>query len=80
MSGYTGNPDAEAEHAQIMSDNGIELARSMLPKGESAFACHDCGEPIPQARREAQKGCKYCIDCQPNHDKLPLIKMITKML
>ena len=30
----------------------------------SAFECESCGEPIPEARRIAAMGCRYCIDCQ----------------
>lgn len=24
----------------------------------------DCGEPIPEARRQAMPGCRRCIDCE----------------
>jgi phage/conjugal plasmid C-4 type zinc finger TraR family protein len=80
MSGYLGNPDAESEHALILSENGIAAARAMIPTGASASHCQDCGEPIPQARRVAQTGCKYCITCQPNHDRSPRIKMLDRIL
>jgi len=39
-------------------------AREMAHVGESALYCIDCDEPIPQARREAMKGCQRCVDCQ----------------
>jgi phage/conjugal plasmid C-4 type zinc finger TraR family protein len=80
MSGYGGNPDMEAEHAMILAENAIALARSMLPVGESEHFCLDCNEPIPEARRVAQKGCKYCIDCQVNHDTPPRIRMLDHIL
>lgn len=79
MSGY-GGPDLEAEHAMILAENGIAIARSMLPTGESEVFCLDCNEPIPEARRVAQKGCKYCIDCQVHHDKLPKVRMLDYIL
>ncbi|UIW10495.1 DksA-like zinc-finger protein [Aeromonas phage BUCT695] len=56
----------ETESSNIM--NGIDFARANLSKGESEEFCLDCDEPIPQARREAAKGCKYCIQCQTKHD------------
>lgn len=31
--------------------------------GTSLSECLECGEPIPEARRLAVAGCKYCIDC-----------------
>ena len=80
MSGYLGNPDAESEHALILAENGIEAARAMIPTGESASQCWDCGDPIPVARQTAQKGCKYCIVCQPAHDRQPRIRMLDHIL
>lgn len=80
MSGYAGNSDLESEHALILSENGIGAARAMLPTGDSATHCWDCGDPIPEARRIAQKGCKYCINCQVDHDKAPRVKMLDRIL
>jgi RNA polymerase-binding transcription factor DksA len=31
---------------------------------ESQAECLECGDEIPQARREAVKGCLYCTSCQ----------------
>ncbi|ANA74778.1 TraR/DksA C4-type zinc finger protein [Pseudomonas aeruginosa] len=30
----------------------------------SALWCEDCGEQIPEARRQAAPGCECCISCQ----------------
>jgi phage/conjugal plasmid C-4 type zinc finger TraR family protein len=43
-------------------------ARSRMPKGESLTHCEDCGEPIPERRREALPGVKTCVDCQAERD------------
>lgn len=82
MSGYLGNPDAEAEHALILADNGVDAARSMLPDPSMTFMqCLDCGDDIPEGRRLAIKGCKYCVKCQEYHDTLtPNIKMLDRIL
>ena len=80
LSGYIGNPDAESEHALILSENGIAAARAALPKGESRTHCLDCQELIAEARRQAMKGCVYCIVCQPKHDTKPRVKMLDKIL
>lgn len=37
--------------------------------GVSAFECADCGEPIPQARREIVVGCETCIECQAERER-----------
>ena len=33
-------------------------------KKPSARECEECGEAIPEARREAVKGVQYCAPCQ----------------
>lgn len=67
MSGY-GSADDEAERAMIAAEEGIALARSMLPTGPGTSHCVECGEPIPDARRVAMKGTRLCIDCQAEAD------------
>lgn len=79
MSGL-GNPDDDVIQAMVFVENHVELVRSQIPSGVSASHCRDCHTIIPLARREAQQGCQYCIDCQENHDALPKIKTVTKML
>lgn len=83
MSGYGGSPDLEAEHALIMSENGIDASRSMLI-GEVRKHCLNCEEPIPEPRRQfALKlghKCLYCIECQDACDKQPKVKMLDWVL
>lgn len=85
MSGYLGNPDAESEHALILSENGIHASRQQLV-GPVFVYCEDCDEKIPEARRQfaisAKMKCTRCIDCQTEADKnpTPQIRMLTKML
>lgn len=83
MSGYIGNPDAEAEHALILAENGIAAAQAML-QGKVLTHCLDCEEPIAEPRRQAaiksNHKCEYCISCQPNHDKAPSIRMLDRIL
>ncbi|ABR85586.1 MULTISPECIES: TraR/DksA C4-type zinc finger protein [Pseudomonas aeruginosa group] len=49
--------------------DGLLAARPALVIRESAEECQDCGEPIPQARRQAVPGCNRCIDCQARHER-----------
>lgn len=79
MSGY-GGADDESVNAMEMINNAIELSRMMIPKGPGLLVCQDCGDPIPLARREAQPGCRFCVMCQADHDKLPGLKILTKIL
>jgi RNA polymerase-binding transcription factor DksA len=83
LSGYIGNPDAEAEHALILAENGVASSQQML-KGAVLVYCLDCGDEIKLARRQAAQAlghtCKYCIECQPSHDKAAKVKMLDRIL
>ena len=48
--------------------DAVSLARALLPSGESAEHCDDCGEPIPPRRREAIPGVRTCVACQSERD------------
>ncbi|MDR3631729.1 MAG: TraR/DksA C4-type zinc finger protein [Desulfocapsaceae bacterium] len=47
----------------------LDAHRSRRPQGESRTHCLDCGEAIPEARRLAVPGCRYCIDCAEEHER-----------
>ena len=83
MSGYLGNPDAEAEHALILAENGINAAKAMV-EGPVLDDCLDCGEEIAPARVEAMRKinmrCMYCIQCQPKYDSAGKTKMLDRIL
>lgn len=44
----------------------LNAKRARVSAAESETVCQesDCGLPIPEARRHAAPGCKYCIECQ----------------
>lgn len=48
------------------------LAISTPGTAPSALYCQaeDCGEPIPQARREASPGCRFCAECQTRIERV----------
>ena len=49
--------------------DAVHSARSKLPSGESLRRCEECGEEIPQARRDALPGVRRCLSCQRLLDK-----------
>lgn len=55
--------DAANELAQQRIDMAI-AAHRIDRNAVSATHCIECGEDIPQARREAVPGCRTCADCQ----------------
>jgi len=60
---------AVQEQIDSTVNDGIERVRQSIGHGESATECELCGEPIPEARRQALKGVRYCVVCQAKIDK-----------
>ncbi len=50
----------------------VQRARARLASGEGQSHCMECGEEIPQARRQALQGVRTCIACQSERDARPL--------
>lgn len=48
--------------------DAVLRARTMMPAGESAEWCDDCGEEIPERRRTALPGTRTCVACQSVRD------------
>ena len=48
--------------------DAVELARTLLPRGDGTEDCDDCGESIPARRRAAIAGVRTCIACQALRD------------
>jgi len=51
--------------------DGVLRARSRMPTGEGETHCMECGDEIPQARRQALPGVRTCIACQSARDSRP---------
>ena len=50
-------------------EEAVERARKQMPRGESLSHCEECGETIPEARRQAIPGVRLCVPCQEAHDE-----------
>ncbi|EIT71303.1 MULTISPECIES: DksA/TraR family C4-type zinc finger protein [Hydrocarboniphaga] len=48
--------------------DAVARARSELSAGESLVHCAECGEEIPQRRRQAIAGVRLCVSCQQEQD------------
>ncbi|PNK61040.1 DksA/TraR family C4-type zinc finger protein [Psychrobacter sp. FDAARGOS_221] len=64
MAGGWARDGAEHEQMDATVNDALERARQALPKGESLEYCDECGEPIPEARRQALPGVQHCVRCQ----------------
>jgi phage/conjugal plasmid C-4 type zinc finger TraR family protein len=65
--GWAGD-NAVQEQIDATVKDGIQRARSQLPKGKSRARCEQCDAPIPAARRKALPGVKLCVPCQELRD------------
>ncbi len=68
MAGGFAKDGAVQDQIDATIEDAVERARSQLPRGESLSECEECGELIPQARREAVPGVRLCVVCQEAED------------
>lgn len=46
------------------------LSKHRPSENQASYShCEDCGEPIPEARQKAVKGCTRCVICQEYAEK-----------
>ena len=60
---------AVQEQIDATVESGVQLAKSRLPDGESSTLCEECEVAIPEARRKAMPGVRYCVRCQSELEK-----------
>ena len=61
--------EAVQEQIDATVEAGVQLAKSRLPEGESLTHCEECEVAIPEARRKAMPGVRYCVGCQSELEK-----------
>lgn len=66
--GWAGD-GAVQEQIDATVRDGIQRARSRLPRGPGRLHCQDCEAPIPEARRQALPGVRLCVRCQEAEDR-----------
>ena len=65
MAGGWSRDGAVHEQIDASVEDAVKRARSALPKGGVTLAyCAACDAPIPEARRRAVPGVRYCVACQ----------------
>lgn len=68
MAGGWSKDGAVQDQIDDSVNEAVERARGRLPTGISAEQCDECGDAIPQARRDALPGVRYCVACQTELD------------
>jgi len=66
--GWAGDGAVQDQIDATVKD-GVKRVQSQLPRGPSLTHCAECGNEIPQARREAFTGVRLCVACQEEHDR-----------
>lgn len=68
-----------ADDALDLIDKTVEIGVAQIPRytGISATECEECGEDIPEGRRNAVKGVKLCVGCA---ERVALVKQGVKRL
>lgn len=60
---------AEQDEIHAVIQAAVNHARKQInAQRKSLVHCLDCGDKIPENRRQAVIGCMYCINCQEVHD------------
>ena len=68
MAGGWARDGAVQDQIDDTVSDAVSAARARMPFGESAQYCDECGEPIPEKRREALPGVRRCVQCQSGRD------------
>lgn len=62
----------ECDMAQRMEKLHLKMALknagSTTSKREASHYCDECGDPIPETRRQAVPGVRLCVHCQEDAD------------
>lgn len=69
MAGGWSKDGAVQDQIDASVDDAVKLARSRLPEGESLMHCEECEADIPDARRKAILGVRFCVSCQSANDE-----------
>ena len=64
MAGGWAKDGAVQDQIDASVEDAVERARRALAGGPALAECEECGEPIPEARREAVPGVRRCVTCQ----------------
>ena len=68
MAGGWSKDGAVQEQIDASIADAVEQARCQLQDGESLLDCEECGAGIPEQRRIALPGVRYCVTCQQRQE------------
>lgn len=68
MAGGWSKDGAVQDQIDASIKDAITQAKERIPKGKSLTHCESCEVEIPQARRQAIPGVRFCVQCQSKRD------------
>jgi len=68
MAGGWARDGAVQDQIDASVEDEVRHARARLGRGESLRECEECGERIPEARRQAVPGVRLCVGCRQERD------------
>lgn len=68
MAGGWARDGAVQDQIDDTVSDAVAAARARMARGPSAEFCDECGEAIPERRREAVPGVRTCVACQSERD------------
>jgi len=69
MAGGWAKDGAVQDQIDANVEDAVARSRSQLSTGNSLTYCEECEVKIPEARRKAVKGVRFCVTCQTKFDK-----------
>ncbi|MCL6262181.1 TraR/DksA C4-type zinc finger protein [Craterilacuibacter sp. RT1T] len=54
----------------MQRDIALAAQEAKMKAGAMLMQCEDCGEDIPEARRRAVTGCRRCVPCQSERERM----------
>jgi phage/conjugal plasmid C-4 type zinc finger TraR family protein len=69
MAGGWSRDGAVQDQIDDTISDAVRAARARMPSGEGTGQCEDCGDRIPDRRRQALPGTRTCVRCQSERDK-----------
>lgn len=69
MAGGWAKDEGVQDQIDATLGDAVKRIRENIPKGESLTHCDECDAKIPDARREALPGVRFCVTCQGKRDE-----------
>ena len=78
MAGGWARDGAVEQQIEDTIEDAVKGARAAIPAGESLEFCENCGEDIPERRRNALPGVRTCVARQAERDSRRVLAGINR--